>query len=604
MSENKIFSAVKKVNPYVWLGIIVIIAVIRLCILFSLRDGHHVDETWSYGFANSYYNPQIYFDFEDSYEQNNSDWISGDVFKDYITVSEDHRFAFDSVLSNSRVDLSPPLYVLLLHFVCSFFPGTFSWWFAFSISLVCFIPSLIFIYLISIEMTESKFCGFLAVIYYVFSGCGTANFLFLRIYHLFTLFTLVLFWLVSKIIKNKKKNLIPYYACLLIPSILGYLTHFYFLVIAFAITFFGALALLLKKRLRSALSLCVIMLLSVVFFFVIYPDALRLLLPYSSGDTSGTGYYSYPYYFDLAIANVRFFTGTIGFAVSFTIFDVITVIGGLVFVAVVFALICFLFRNEQWMKKFLSGSKHKIYIVLEIIKNFIKHFDISIFVALLSVLFYLFVIPYSATLVNMGFTERYFFPAMSLFVVVYISFAGMLIKQIYTCFFKNKKICIPIMILIFALLIFQNIRSDTFTNMFRFSFMKDKAFSSAVNDRDCFVVIKSGRDMVWLSSILMNCNNVFIEYQEDVIEEGYTYPDIDSDCLYVLVKEGMMTDAQKSEFNDQIDLETYGFVIPETEKTVEGVKSDLEDQTGYSYELIDEYPSFIGMTDLYGCVDE
>ena len=65
-----------------------------------------------------------------------------------------------------------------------------------------------------------------------------------------------------------------------------------------------------------------------------------------------------------------------------------------------------------------------------------------------------------------------------------------------------------------------------------------------------------------------------------------------------------MTDAQKSEFNDQIDLETYGFVIPETEKTVEGVKSDLEDQTGYSYELIDQYPSFIGMIDLYECIDE
>ena len=62
MSDNKFISTVKKVNPYVWLGIIVIIAVIRLCILFSLRDGHHVDETWSYGFANSYYNPQIYFD--------------------------------------------------------------------------------------------------------------------------------------------------------------------------------------------------------------------------------------------------------------------------------------------------------------------------------------------------------------------------------------------------------------------------------------------------------------------------------------------------------------------------------------------------------------
>ena len=604
MSNNKALSVFKKIPAAVWLGLIILFAVIRLICLFNARDGHHVDETWSYGFANSYYDPQIYYDFNVSDDKNYGEWISGEVFKDYITVSPDHRFAFDSVISNARMDLSPPLYVLVLHFVCSFFPDTFSWWFAFAISLFCYIPSLIFIYLISVEITDSKFCGYLSVIYYVFCGCGTANFLFLRVYHMFTLFALALFWLIDRIIKCNKGKCIPLYFCLLIPSILGYLTHFYFLVIAFAFTLFGALALLIKKRWRSSLSLCLIMLLSVVCFFVIYPDSLRLLLPYSSGETSSTGYYTFPYYFDLAVANIRFFTGTIGFAIDFNIFDVITLLGAIAFVAILAALVCFLFRNEQWMKKIIAGSKNICAKVFGVLKAFFKQFDISIFVALFSVLFYLFVIPYSATLTNMGFTERYFFPAMAVFVIIYVSFVGMLIRNISDKASKKKALCYSGIAVVFIILTLQNYRSDKLTHMFRFNNMDDKSFTSDVTGKDCYVVIKSGRDMVYLSSILMYSDNVYIDYQKFVLEDDYVYPQMDKNCLFVLLKESLLTDKEKEEFNNELDLEQFGLNPPEMNKTIEEIKRELEEQSGYSYELINEHPAFIGMTDVYGCADE
>ena len=63
MSNNKALSVFKKIPAAVWLGLIILFAVIRLICLYNARDGHHVDETWSYGFANSYYDPQIYYDF-------------------------------------------------------------------------------------------------------------------------------------------------------------------------------------------------------------------------------------------------------------------------------------------------------------------------------------------------------------------------------------------------------------------------------------------------------------------------------------------------------------------------------------------------------------
>ena len=184
MSDNKLFAFLKIVHWSVRRGLIIIFAVIRLCVIFSYRDGHHVDETWSYGYANSYFLPHVFGGYTEETEQNIGEWITGEVFRDYITVREDQRFSFDSVMFNKKDDLSPILYAFILHFVCSFFPGQFSWGFAFFVSVLFFIPSLILIFVLSKEITKSKLVGFITVTYYIFSGCGTGNFIYLRVYHL------------------------------------------------------------------------------------------------------------------------------------------------------------------------------------------------------------------------------------------------------------------------------------------------------------------------------------------------------------------------------------------------------------------------------------
>ena len=75
MFDNKFFNSLKKVHFSVWLGLIIVFAVIRLCVLFSYRDGHHVDETWSYGYANSYYLPHVFGGYSEETEKNIGEWI-------------------------------------------------------------------------------------------------------------------------------------------------------------------------------------------------------------------------------------------------------------------------------------------------------------------------------------------------------------------------------------------------------------------------------------------------------------------------------------------------------------------------------------------------
>ena len=598
MSDNKLFLSLKKIHWSVWLGLIIVFAVIRLCVLFSYRDGHHVDETWSYGYANSYYLPHVFGGYSEETEQNIGEWITGETFRDYITVREDQRFSFDSVMFNKKDDLSPVLYAFILHFVCSLFPGQFSWGFAFFVSILFYVPSLILIYVLSKEMTDSKLVGFASVIYYVFSGCGTGNFLYLRVYHLFTFLTLLLFFLIHRIITNKGKKMWIYYLLLPVVTLLGCLTHYYFLVMAFGLTLFGGIAILCKKRLKNAFSVGVIMLLSVIAFFLLYSPALAKILPYSTGETSSTGYYHYPYYFDAAIANIHFFLGTIGWYIQFSVANILYFIGIVVFIAIVIALMVFLFRNEEWMKNTVIRTKKFLKYTVKQTFVFCSEFNLSLVVAALSSVFYMLVIPYSATLVNMGFVERYFFPGMTVFLVAYMSFVGMLIKRIVNSITK-KSVSVVIATLFVAILIVLNFRTNYFTDEFQFRNYDEKEMLSELSGKDVYVVVYHDRDLVYFSPLLYKSNNIFIDYRKYYDDEDFNVPEIGPDCLLLIVGGGLMTEDQKSEFLSDSTLTVDGLMKPESFVTLNDILAKIESDTGYSYVKVGDYYNFLGANYIY-----
>ena len=587
------FKKIRKLPAPVILFVIIIIVTVRLIFLYSLRDGHHVDETWSYGFANSYYFPYVY-------EDNIGKWISGDTFKSYICVSEDQRFSFDSVMYNKSRDLSPVLYAILLHFISSLFPGRFSWMFAFSINLICYIPTLILVYLIAQDFTKSRICGYLSVIYYAISGCGTANFLYLRVYHLLTLFTLILFYLFMRILKYDNKNKWSMIFLLPIVSILGSLTHYYFLVIAFFLTFFSCIVLLIQKRYRDFLILGFVMLFSVVLFFCVYSPALKMLLPYflkSSEGEATIGYYTYPYSWDLSIAARHFFVGTMGGWIDFTLIDLLSSFGIMFFVMSIFALIIFLFRNESWMKKVLSFVGIYSVKIFSVIFKFFMTFDIGIAVAFISTILYLFVIPYSATIYGMGYVERYFFPAMSLYCIIFSSVIFQIIYRLKSKF--SKKISLVIYAFSFFMLAFLSYRSNMLVGGFRFSGMGDADLNEQLNGKDCYVYINGERDMVWLSSILCDANSIFVDGTEMASDYGYSFPDLDDKCYLLINTAGFLDEEQyqNSMLGNSLVLEMN--TDPRELRMVDDLVNEIEENTGNRYVFLDEYPTFIGSLRLY-----
>lgn len=118
----------KYAKPYMLLILLIAVQLIYTSFCFvTKKQGCHSDEIWSYGLANSYYQPFIYMkdgvfidDMTVDDVINYNEWESGEVFKDYITVQPGERFAYGSVYHNQTLDHHPPLYYMLLHTVCSF----------------------------------------------------------------------------------------------------------------------------------------------------------------------------------------------------------------------------------------------------------------------------------------------------------------------------------------------------------------------------------------------------------------------------------------------------------------------------------------------------
>ena len=118
---------------------IILFALLLFELIFALfwgskKEGYYIDEPWSYGLANSYYQPFLQND--DTYMKQ---WQEPDFYYDYVVVNEGEAFSYDSVIYNQANDVHPPFYYILLHTICSFFVGTYSKWFGLVLNLVFYI---------------------------------------------------------------------------------------------------------------------------------------------------------------------------------------------------------------------------------------------------------------------------------------------------------------------------------------------------------------------------------------------------------------------------------------------------------------------------------
>lgn len=258
-------------NKYtIILALLIILQVTNLIFWGNKKEGYHIDEIFSYGLSNAYYDPFPYYGTDDYFMQ----WHDVEFFSDYVTVSEEHRFAYDSVWYNQSEDVHPPLFYALLHTVCSFFPETYSNWYAISVNIIFSAFNIILLYRIAcFVFEEKKEWALLVCAAYGFSAGCVSNAIYFRMYVMVTFFVLLFTLLHAHTYERGKYKL--YFPLIALTTVLGTLTHYYFYVFAFFVSAFFCLYLLFGKNWKGLCAYVVSMFGGIGISILIFPAALK-----------------------------------------------------------------------------------------------------------------------------------------------------------------------------------------------------------------------------------------------------------------------------------------------------------------------------------------
>jgi len=332
----------------VLLAAVIIIQCLTLVYIFQFRrTSYHEDEVFSYGLSNSYKYPFLYG--SASYVPDNYDvWLTGDTFRNYIRTNEETRFRYDSVWSNQAEDLTPPLYYTVLHTISSVNTGSFSWWYAFAINLVCFPVTAVFLYMLSAKLSRSKLTALLVCAFWGFTLIVQSNFIFLRMYAMATMFTVMYGYMSLRLVCGDRLTVRGAVLTGLVVF-LGAMTQHFFLVSAFFLTAMVCLWLLIKKQSGDFWKLGISALAGVLLSFAVFPAAIDHFKPgrvVMSEEPDRL--------FQMRIMGWQIMKNTTGidYINPDIMIYVVAVLGVLIPISIP---LIFLFRNEPWMKRFRSG---------------------------------------------------------------------------------------------------------------------------------------------------------------------------------------------------------------------------------------------------------
>ena len=248
-----------------------------------------------------YYKKYLYEDEVLSYTVSNSQngeffnlqsgqWYNGRELYNNLIADREHIFDWNNVITNIRNDPHPPLYYLVLHGVCSFFPGQFSKWYGLSINLVLFVLWVIFFYCMLCELFPDRryFPACLSLVVAI-SACVLELIIFIRMYVLFMAVTMLcMFWHVCAI---KREPFIKQYIHLSFITTIGTLSHYFYLIIAFFCATFFCIFLIRQKRLRQLIYYIIAMVISALSVLILWSRIIKQLFESDpSSDTFSQGF--------------------------------------------------------------------------------------------------------------------------------------------------------------------------------------------------------------------------------------------------------------------------------------------------------------------------
>ncbi len=247
-------------------GIMCIICAVSL-FWCAKKSDMFMDETVTYGLANSCYAPFISDVTEDKTLVHVL--LTKDDFKEYLTAGEEDAFAFDSVYYNQTQDTQPPLYYMLLHFLCSLFAGQYSKWIGLSLNLVLYVFTCLMVYQVGKLILRSSRTAALAVLVYGLSYGGLSTVLMIRMYILLTFLSVLFGWLVLRMYQDRIQKFS--YPAVTLVLFLGLFTQYFFVFFAFFLSAVYCLREMKRGRWKQFLLYACFAFAGIAVFYISYP---------------------------------------------------------------------------------------------------------------------------------------------------------------------------------------------------------------------------------------------------------------------------------------------------------------------------------------------
>lgn len=569
-----------KLTAPLLLSLMIAAQLVQLFVAVQHKEGCHSDEIFSYGLANSFYQP--FLDNDDIRgqtlkEDNLFHWESGDIIRDYVTVREDQRFRYDSVWYNQSHDRHPPLYYTILHTMCSFFPGTFSFVFGYIINFCCFIVTQIFLYKLARNLLKSKFLALTACFFWGFSMGALSMTIYIRMYCMLAMWTTVFLYLQSSLYKfylalpqgkiTVKDLPIKTLVALFIVTLCGALTQYLFLFVAFVTVMCYLIKFIIDCRFKFLIVYGCVMLGAVIASMLIFPAYLPNMFKEAGSKV--------PNFFDQLGLGFKYLTDDLlPLSKSDVVFYLPTYFSVAVALVVMSIPVIFLLRDKKPVAKFIETIKSDLRslksvrpksLLLSILNRFKKIHPISIAV-IISIALIIALTAHSVDFLRMSFINRYFFviyPAAALAVILILWFL--------LSWFRYKKILIS-SFLVFITLWHLTLPNETYL----FKKPEDSIDVSALTKDANVIFVSAKYSEIWILNYLpaemYDVGQIFATYLGVVPDNKDALAALDSDKPVYLFLNTPIEAAKDKYYIDTIDNKTG----EKSDKKISG--KELEEQ--------------------------
>ena len=185
-----------------------------------------------------------------------------------MNAHTDTGFSYSQVIKNQQLDVHPPFYYLILNTVCSIFTDSHSIYIGIIINIVFFLIAQSLLFAIGKRILHSSFAEFVPILAYGFSLAAVNSVLFIRMYMLQVTEVLLLLYFIIRVLDNDSK------AChvgILASIMLGMLTHYYFIIIAFFICITACVLFLIRKQIKNIVLLVISSFSGLFLAFILFP---------------------------------------------------------------------------------------------------------------------------------------------------------------------------------------------------------------------------------------------------------------------------------------------------------------------------------------------